>query len=142
MAKFVGGTAMYLGFVVAGGTVTLTAQYTTLNFNETTDVADIASGNDTWMSGIATLRSWTSSVDAFYDNASAAFGTADLNKMVPGTEGVFFFGPLGTVTGKPKYGGSVIVESIDSEFPFDGPVTLSVSFRGQGQPYWNHGSAF
>jgi hypothetical protein len=141
MAKFVMGTAGYIGWIFAGGTTALLPNYTTIEFNQSGDNADTTSGSATWDTHIPTRQNWDMSLEMFFDDGSSN-GTADFSKLIANSTGVMFFGPLGTATGKPKYGGSATVTKADMPLPFADPVTVKLSLKGNGQPYWNQGSAF
>lgn len=145
MSKFQG-TAIYVGFIVAGGTVNLTPSFTKVDFTTASEDTDVTAGNLAWATSQPGQASWKANCDLYFDDSASANtgGTADLNKMPVRTTGVFFFGPGGTVTGQPKYGGSVHINKHDFSVDFgaNAAVKVSLGMTGLGTPYWNHGSAF
>lgn len=141
MAKFQMGTAGIIQWISAGGTITLNPNYTTWEMNQSGDNADTTSGSATWDTHNPTRQNWEMSMEMFFDDGSTN-GTADFSKLIVNTLGLIAVGPLGTATGKPKFGGSVSVTKHDLSGAFADPMTVALSFKGNGQPYWNQGSAW
>lgn len=144
MSKINFGTAGYIGFIVAGGTVALLPNYTNFDFNTTGSQVDTTSGSATWDTHLPSRQNWDAALEMFFDDSASpnTGGTADLAKFVANVTGVLVVAPLGTATGKPKYGGSVTVGKHDKAMPFADPLGVKMTFKGNGQPYWNDGSAF
>lgn len=142
MTEFIGGTAMYVSFIVAGGTINLTSKYTELSFNQSAEEVDTTAGNEVWKKLLPGDASWEASYKGWFDDAASTLGTADLNKMLPRTTGLLSIGPLGSAAGKPKLGGSVMINALNAEMQRAEPVSISIDFVGIGQPYWNFGSAW
>lgn len=144
MAKQNFGVNGAIQWIFAGGTVSLLPNYTTMDFNTSGDQADTTSGAATWDTHITTRQNWEMSLEMFWDSAATAGtgGTADLAKLIVNNTGLIAIGPSGTATGSPKYGGSVTVSKNDMSLPFADPMTVKLSLKGNGQPYWNHGSAW
>lgn len=138
------GTAMVIQWLVAGGTVTIQPNYTDASFNQTGEQADTTSGAATWDTHEVSRQNWEFTMKGFFDTSANpnTYGTADLAKLTANTKGVVAVGPLGTATGKPKFGGSATVSKADFSLAFADPGEVSLSFKGNGQPYWNHGSAW
>jgi hypothetical protein len=138
------GTAGVIQWIHGGGTVSLLPNFTSLEFNQSGDTVDTTSGAATWDTHITSRRNWEASLELFWDSAATTGtgGTADLIKLTPNELGLLAIGPQGTATGSPKLGGSVTVTKNDTAMPFADPLTVKLSFKGNGQPYWNHGSAW
>ncbi len=142
MAEFIGGTALKAYFVDGAGTVDLTSKFTKISWKTSARAEDRTAGNDLWERKLPGLAKFSVTFKGFFDDAAGALGTADMARLTPRTTGLFFFGPQGTATGKPKFGGSVIVTTSDQEIDYSKPVELNIEFEGDGKPYWNYGSAF
>lgn len=144
MSKINAGTAAAIQWIHAGGTVSLLPNYTAYEFNQAAETVDTTSGAATWDEHLPSRRNWEMSLDLYWDNAATTGtgGTADLVKLTAGQLGVLAFGPQGTATGAAKYGGSVSVTGNNTKFPFDNPGAVTLSFKGQGAPWFNHGSAW
>ena len=145
MAKFAG-TAAVVRAVIAGGTVTITPNFTNAEMNYTADTIEVSAGNETHRSYIPGMASWDATVELFVDDASTGNtgGTADLNKFAPRTLLVFELAPRGTATGAPRYGGSAVVTEAPMTVPYGASdaVKTTINFQGIGTPYWWHGSAY
>lgn len=141
MSKFQFGTAGAIQWIHGSGTVNLLPNYTTGEFNQSGDQEDTTSGALTWKTHNPTLSEWDGSLEMFFDDGSTN-GTADFSKLSINSTGVLAIGPLGTATGKPKFGGSATVSKLDMPFPFAEPLTLKLSFKGNGTAYWVAGSAW
>ncbi len=138
------GTAGIIQWIYAGGTTNLLPNYTTAEFNMSGAQVDTTSGSATWDTHNPSRQSWEATLELFWDNSSAANsgGTADLAKLIPNYQGVLSIGPEGTATGKSRYGGSATVSKNDQSMPFADPITVKMTFKGNGQPYWYAGSAY
>lgn len=144
MSKINFGTAGIIQWVYAGGTTNLLPNYTNCEFNTTGEQVDTTSGSATWDTHNPSRQNWEATLELFWDDSSSANsgGTADLAKLIVNSQGVVVMGPQGTATGKAKYGGSATVSKNDAAMAFADPLGIKLSFKGNGQPYWNHGSAF
>jgi hypothetical protein len=144
MAKTNAGTAAVIQWIHGGGTVQLNPNFTQFEFTQAAETADTTSGAATWDTHNPSRRNWELSFDCFYDDAAttSSGGTADLAQLTAGETGLIAFGRFGTATGKPKLGGSVTVTQGVEADPFDTPTTIKLSFKGNGAPFWNQGSAW
>lgn len=144
MAKFQAGTAGIIQWIDASGTVWLNPNFTEGAFNQTGETVDTTSGAATWDTHNPARQNWEITLKMFFDNAGTASsgGTADLKRLVANTMGVIAIGQQGTATGAQKLGGSVTVTKNENAFPFAEPSVIDLSFKGNGQPYWNFGSAW
>lgn len=144
MTKLIFGPQGAIQWISAGGTISLLPNYTTAEFNTSGDQVDTTSGAATWDTHLPSRQNWEASLELFWDTAATAStgGTADLAKLIVNNTGIVNFGPSGTATGSPKYGGSATVSKNDTSMPFADPISVKLSFKGNGQPYWNAGSAW
>lgn len=141
MSKINFGTAGVIDWIDGSGTVVFLPNYTTFEMNQAQDTNDTSSGNVTWETHNGKLKNWEGSLEFFFDDGSTA-GTADFARIAIGTTGLWAVGPAGTATGKPKFGGSVTITKLDMAAPFAEPMTVKVSYKGNGAPYWVMGSAW
>ena len=141
MAKQNFGTAGYIAWIDGSGTVALLPNYTTLEWSTAGDTNDTTSGNATWETHNPKTKNWEFSMELFFDNSSTA-GTADFAWLVVHSTGLIAWGEQGTATGKPKYGGSATITKADYAAPFSEPMTMKISGKGNGAPYWTMGSAW
>lgn len=141
---FNAGTAMIIQWIYAGGTTWLNPNYTEFTFSQTGETVDTTSGAATWDTHLPSRQNWEASLKIFMSNSGTASsgGTADLSKLIANNIGVIAVGPLGTATGSAKYGGSATVTKSETPMPFAEPVVVNMTFKGNGQPYWNFGSAW
>ena len=89
-------------------------------------VTDTVMG-DSWVTNKPTLKSWTTSVNCYWDSADA--GQASL---VEGAEVVINLYPSGNTSSQVYYTGSVIVASVSKSASFDGMIEVSFSGTGTG----------
>jgi hypothetical protein len=141
MSKFVFGTAGVIQWIHAGSTVTLTPNYTELEWNQAAEESDTTSGNLTWDTHLPTRRNWEASLKMFFDDGSTN-GTAHFSHLTAWETGLLALGPQGTATGAMKFGGSCSVVGADMSMAHAEPLTVDLSFKGNGTPYWNFGSAW
>lgn len=145
MAKFQFGTAGYIGFIHSAGTLDLSANFVEISWEISTETVDISSGNDTYNKTMTGMSSFSASCTFYLDDGTGANGTATAKVLTPPVEGTFLFGPFGTATNKPKYGGAVTVTSHNMEnlgYGKQDAVQISFDMEGNGAPIWNHGSVW
>lgn len=94
----------------------------------TSDTVDASIIGTSWRKNQATIKSWSGSFDAFWDEtdsdgqgALAVGGTVTLNMY-----------PEGDESGDTYWTGDVIITSISYSAAFDGLVEASFSFTGTG----------
>lgn len=90
-------------------------------------VADTVMG-DSWVSNKPTLKSWTSSFNAFWDDSDSN-GQGDL---VEGAEITLNLYPSGNTSTKTYWTGSAIVTSVSKSASFDGMIEAAFSVTGNG----------
>jgi len=81
-----------------------------------------------WMVKKATQKSWTASVNCYYDSSDTTGQLA----MDEGSEVALKLYPEGNTTGKTYYYGQAIITSISRSASFDGLVEISFSADGTG----------
>jgi hypothetical protein len=126
------GKDFYAGWIDGSGTVTLSADYTAFNEDYEQETADMSAGNDGMRGFKATLKNWSASIEFFYTGTA---GTATAARLQPGDTGTLLWGPLGSATGKPKWGIAALVAKRSRPIPFDDGIKVTVEFLPQGADY-------
>lgn len=90
-------------------------------------VADTVMGDD-WVSNKPTLKSWTSSFNAIWDDADTNGQLA----LVEGAELTLNLYPTGNNSGDVEWSGACIVGTVSKSASFDGLVEASFSVTGNG----------
>lgn len=90
-------------------------------------VADTVMG-DSWVTNKPTLKSWTSSFNAYWDETD----TTGQGALTEGSEVTLNLYPEGNTSGDVYYTGSAIVTSISRSASFDGMIEASFSVTGNG----------
>jgi hypothetical protein len=83
---------------------------------------------DSWVTHKPTLKSWTSSFNAIWDDAD----TNGQLLLVEGAEVTINLYPTGNNSGDVEWSGAVIVTSVSKTASFDGLVEASFSVTGNG----------
>lgn len=104
------------------------AEIRSYSIEETSDTVEDTSMGDSFRTHKATLRSWTASVDVFWDETDTNGQVA----LVPGSEVTINVYPEGNTSGDDYYTGTAIVTSKSVTASFDGMVEASVSLQGTG----------
>lgn len=121
MATFSGSA----GVVKAGGTAI--GEIRSFTVDQTSDTVEDTAMGDATRSFKATLKSFTASVDALFDDTNAV-----QESMVVGAELAFLFQPEGSSTGKYQLSGDGIITGISQSQSFDGLVERSFTVQGTG----------
>ena len=132
MATFLGKEgAVYIG----SNAIAEVRDFSLESTSETVDATTMASAGD-WMVKHATLKSWTASINCYYDssddNGQNAMGEGTGNALEDGTVVAVKLYPEGNTTGKDYFYGNMIVTSISRSASFDGLVEVSFSGEGTG----------
>lgn len=90
-------------------------------------VADTVMGDD-WVTNKPTLKSWTASVNAYWDDTN----TTGQGALVEGAEITLNMYPEGNTSGDTYYYGAAIVTSVSRSQSFDGMIEASFSVTGNG----------
>jgi hypothetical protein len=83
---------------------------------------------DSWVSNKPTLKSWTSSFNAIWDDAD----TNGQLTLVEGAEITVNLYPTGKTSGEVEWAGACIVTSVSKSASVDGLVEASFSVTGNG----------
>jgi len=126
------GKDLVVHFIYSGGTVTLSGDQTAMNVNMVTGSADVSAGNDVYRQRIPTLTDNNADMTSFSIGAN---GTATWGVLSNGTQGTLVYYPQGTASGLPKGGFPAFIANKNHAYPFEGGVTLNVTFMGQGGTY-------
>jgi predicted secreted protein len=94
---------------------------------ETVDATVMGSTGD-WMVKKATQKSWTASINCYYDSSDTNGQLA----MDEGSEVAVKLYPEGNTTGNKYYYGQLVITSISRSASFDGLVEISFSGDGNG----------
>jgi hypothetical protein len=100
-------------------------------------VADTVMG-DSWVSNKPTLKSWTSSFNAFWDYSANIDGTDPAQPngqldLVEGAEITLNLYPEGNTSTKIYWSGACIITSVSKSSSFDGLIEASFSVTGNGE---------
>lgn len=109
------------------GTTTI-AEIRSFSVEETSDTAEDTTMGDSYRSYKTTLKSWSGSVDVFWDETD----TAGQGALAVGSEVTMKFYPEGATTGDIYLTGSAIVTSKSVNSSFDGLVESSIKVQGTG----------
>ena len=95
--------------------------------SETGETLEDTSMGDTSRSYLASLKTFTGSLDVYWDETDAGQGDLDIGSTI-----VLNLYPEGNTTGDTYYTGSAIVTEKSVTASFDGLVEMSVSVQGTG----------
>ena len=92
------------------------------------DTAEDTTMGDSWRTYKTTLKSWSGSIDCFWDETD----TIGQGALVEGSEVTLNLYPEGAATGDKYYAGSAIITGMTINSSFDGMVEASFTFQGTG----------
>lgn len=92
------------------------------------DTAEDTTMGDSWRTYKTTLKSWSGSIDCFWDETD----TTGQGALVEGSEVTLNLYPEGASTGDKYYAGSAIITGMTINSSFDGMVEASFTFQGTG----------
>lgn len=104
------------------------AEIRSYTITETADVLEDTSMGDTSRTYLASLKTFTGSVDCFWDETD----TNGQLTLDPGSTVTINIYPEGSTSGDTYYTGSVIITEKSITASFDGMVEASFSFQGTG----------
>lgn len=104
------------------------AEIRSYSVEQTGDTVEDTTMGDSWRTHKATLKSWTASVDVFWDETDTT-GQGALNV---GTEVTLNLYPEGSTTGDVYFTGTGIVTGKTVSASYDGMVESSISVQGTG----------
>lgn len=109
------------------GTDDLTAELKSWSLSQSANTIDDSSISDEWMTKKTGQKSWSGSVETFWDETDAA-----QTALTVGAEVTLNMYPEGSTSGDTFWSGSAIVVSIENSGAIDGMVEASFSFEGNG----------
>lgn len=104
------------------------AEIRSFSIDETSDTIEDTAMGDTYRTFKTSLKSWSGSVDIFFDDTD----TTGQGALVPGAEATVTFYVEGDDAGSHTLSGSAIVTSRSISTSFDGMVEASLSLQGNG----------
>lgn len=122
------GSAVYMIWVTASGTATLSGHQRTVSLNPTTEFIDATAGSDTYRVKIPSFTD----IRVSYSGLAQTGGTALEDLLVEGTEGTITLGPEGTAAGKRKYTIGAFSHGVQYNMPYSDVTEMSVEFEGNG----------
>lgn len=103
------------------------AEIKSYSVEETSDTVETTSMGDSARTHLASLTSFSGSLDVFWDEVD----TAQIALSVGSSVTIKFY-PEGTATGAKYYEGTAIVTGVSRSASFDGLVEASISVQGTG----------
>jgi len=104
------------------------AEIRSFSIEETADTVEDTSMGDTYRTHKTTLKSFSGSVDVFWDETD----TTGQGALTVGSEVTLNFYPEGSVSGDTYLSGTAIVTSKSVTGSFDGMVESSINVQGTG----------
>lgn len=106
----------------------LVAEIKSWSIDETDETLDTTALGKTWRTRQPmNIKSWTGSLEGFYDPSDVAQG-----QLVAGAEVTLNLYYMGETTGAEYMTGSAIVNTVSLNASFDGMLEVSFSFEGNG----------
>lgn len=113
------------GAVYVGGAAV--AEIRDWSLEESAEVVADTTMGDAWVTNKTTLKSWTSSFNAYWDASDAA-----QSSLTVGAEVTLALYPTGNSSTNTYWTGSAIITSVSKSASFDGLVEASFSATGNG----------
>lgn len=104
------------------------AEIRSYSVEQTADTVEDTTMSDSWRTHKTTLRSWTASVDCFWDETD----TTGQGALTVGSEVTLNLYPEGSTTGDSYLTGTGIVTGKTITASFDGMVESTISVQGTG----------
>lgn len=104
------------------------AEIRSYSISTSADLAEDTTMGDAWRTHKTTLKSWSGSLDCFWDETD----TTGQGAMTEGTEVTLSVYPEGASTGDKYYTGTAIITGLTINASFDGLVEASFTFQGTG----------
>lgn len=104
------------------------AEIRSYSIETTSDTVEDTTMGDTWRTRKTTLRSWTASVDVFWDETDTNGQVA----LSAGSEVTLNVYPEGNTSGDSYYTGSAIVTGNTINASYDGMVEATITLEGNG----------
>lgn len=132
------GNGLFLQWIDGTGTVNFAGDQRAFTADFGIDTVDLAAGSDSYHYNYGTLKDWSGKLEELYIGSN---GTARYARLEEGDTGTLVWGPLGSATGKPKWGIGAIVTKVSQSIPFDKELMISTEFKVQGTLVFNGNSA-
>ena len=110
------------------GTTNSILEIRSYSVEETSDTTEDTSMGDSYRTHKTTLKSWSGTVDVFWDELD----TTGQGALVVGSEVTVRFMPEGATTGDIYLSGSAIVTGKTVSASFDGMVESTITLQGTG----------
>ena len=110
------------------GTTNNILEIRSYSVEETADTTEDTSMGDSYRTHKTTLKSWSGTVDVFWDELD----TTGQGALVVGSEVTVRFMPEGATTGDVYFTGSAIVTGKTVSASFDGMVESTITLQGTG----------
>ena len=104
------------------------AEIRSFSISTSADLAEDTTMGDAWRTHKTTLKSWSGSLDCFWDETD----TTGQGAMTEGAEVTLSAYPEGASTGDKYYTGTAIITGLTINSSFDGLVEASFTFQGTG----------
>lgn len=104
------------------------AEIRSYSVEQTGDTVEDTTMGDSWRTHKPTLKSWTASVDVFWDETD----TTGQGALVVGAEVTLNLYPEGSSTGDVYFTGTGIITGVTVSASYDGMVESSISVQGTG----------
>jgi hypothetical protein len=104
------------------------AEIRSYSIEQTSDTVEDTTMGDAWRTHKSTLKSWTGTVDVFWDETDTTGQAA----LVVGAEVTANFYPEGSTTGDAYLYGTAIVTGKTVSASFDGMVESTITLQGTG----------
>jgi predicted secreted protein len=114
-------------FAATGGSVAQVAEVRSYTLEQSADTIDNTTMGDSWKTFTSALKTFTISMDCYWDETDSAQGAIDVATVVD-----FELYPEGTASGATYYSGSAVVTGVSATASFDGMVEVSFSAQGTG----------
>jgi hypothetical protein len=123
------GKDLYVGWIDSSGTANLSGDFTAFTPDYELETADLSAGADVMRAYKGTLKNFKATLEQFYTGTA---GTAVAARLEPGDTGTLLWGPLGSASGKPKWGIHTLVTKVSMPIPFDDGIKVTLEFAPQG----------
>ncbi len=104
------------------------AEIRSYSVEQTADTTEDTTMGDTWRTHKTTLKSWSGTVDVYWDETD----TTGQGALVPGAEVTANFYPEGSTTGDVYLTGTAIVTGVTVSASFDGMIESTITLQGTG----------
>jgi len=115
------------GTIHVGSGTDAIAEIRSYSIEESADTLDTTSMGDTARTHLASLTSFSGSVDVYWDETDTA-----QNALTVGSTVTIKFYPEGTTSSSKYYSGEAIVTGVSRSASFDGLIEASISIQGTG----------